>query len=215
MKPIRGNEGFTLVETLASLAVLALLSLLLTAGMQYGRIRLTRLDAESTGESIEAAQDALRARLRDVFPTGGFTGATPVVEFDGDADRVAFMAPPPAAEAPSALRHYTLLLSPSGDLTLNSISDVAADASQTERVVLLRGVSSLHLDYFGATAADGQTAWRQHWAQQSSLPRLVRMRLEFPQGDRRVWPTLLVAPAATLDSLCVIDANTGGCRGRA
>jgi hypothetical protein len=34
-------------------------------------------------------------------------------------------------------------------------------------------------------------------------------------GDPRVWPELIVHPAATVDSLCVIDAATGDCRGRA
>jgi len=52
------------------------------------------------------------------------------------------------------------------------------------------------------------------WTLPSRLPRLVRVKIEFPDGDARFWPELLVAPRIDVDVGCVYDALTKRCRGR-
>jgi hypothetical protein len=52
------------------------------------------------------------------------------------------------------------------------------------------------------------------WEKQAALPQLVRIRVQFEQGDRRAWPELLIKPMVTIDSLCVLNAANGRCRGR-
>jgi general secretion pathway protein J len=215
MRARRGSAGFTLVETLASLTLLALLAVMLEAGLQFSRLKLARISGASAGQAIEAAQGALRERLTRSFPSAQFVTASPYVEFDGEPDHLDFKAPPPDAEAPNAVRHYDLGLAANGDLVLSSVSDLAADAdAQREQSVLVRGATGLHLDYFGAAAPENQLSWRDTWRQQSTLPQLVRVRVEFAPGDQRVWPDMVVNVAATLDALCVIDPGTGGCKGR-
>jgi general secretion pathway protein J len=215
MSSARGSAGFTLVEALASLAILALLSLMLVAGIQVARVRLIRLQAADDGEIVETAQDLLRARLTRAFPYARPNTGFPHVEFDGLPDRVEFFAPPPDADAPDALQDYVLRVTTGGQLQLTRVSDLADEPAQSVRAAaLLQGVSSLNIDYFGAAPPDNQPRWRARWEQRDTLPRLVRVRVSFPPGDRRVWPDLVVAPAATLDSLCQIEVNTGLCRGR-
>jgi general secretion pathway protein J len=137
-----------------------------------------------------------------------------VIDFTGQYDQVAFTAPAPDSQGPDALHHYQLYLAPNGDLTLESISDLALDQSQGgDKLVLLHGVTNLDLAYFAA-AGSGPAQWLSHWEQRATLPRLVRIRLGFAPRDRRQWPDLIIRPAATLDSACAIDANTGRCRGR-
>lgn len=209
------SAGFTLVETLASLSILALLSLLIVSGAQFARLRLMRMDQGSNLESVQMAQDMLRARLVRSFPLAHPFAATSWVALDGAPDRLNFVAPPADAAAPDAVRHYTVWLSPNGDLTLSWVSDLALDPDhQAEKVVLLRHVSSIDLAYFGAARPDGALRWRERWSRQPVLPLLVRLRVTFPPGDPRLWPELLANPAATVDSSCTIDPNTGRCRGR-
>jgi general secretion pathway protein J len=215
MTPPRSSAGFTLVEALASLAILALVSLMLVAGTGFARTRLTRLQAADDGEIVETAQDLLRARLARAFPYARAYTGTPRVEFDGQPDRLTFYGPPPDADAPDALQHYALGVTTAGVLQLTRVSELADEpAASTKALPLLRGVTGLAIDYFGAAPPDNQPRWRPRWEQLDTLPRLVRLRVGFAPGDRRVWPDLIVAPAATLDSLCEIEASTGACRGR-
>jgi general secretion pathway protein J len=209
------SAGFTLVEALASLAILALVSLMLVAGTGFARARLSRLQAADDGEIVEAAQDLLRARLTHAFPYARTASGVPRVEFDGLPDRLDFYGPPPDADAPDALQHYVLGVTTAGVLQLTRVSDLANEpAASTKGVALLRGVTGIAIDYFGAAPPDNRPRWRERWEQQDTLPRLVRLRVGFASGDRRIWPDLIVAPAATLDSLCEIEANSGACRGR-
>ena len=210
-----GEAGFTLVETLASLTLLGLLGLLLVMGAQTARLRLARIDQGGQGEAIETAQTTLRARIERSFPLTTLLTPTAIIDFDGRFDQVAFIAPAPQAQGPGALYHYQLHLAPNGDLVLESISEMALDASPAQnRLVLMRGVSSLDLAYFGPAGPHGAGQWQNSWEQQSILPQLVRVRLGFGPRDPRQWPDLIIHPAATLDSSCAIDVNTGHCRGR-
>ncbi len=214
MNRTSASAGFTLVETLASLAVLAMLSLMLVLGAQFGRRTLMRAEG-GQGAAIEAAQTLLRSRLQRAFPYAHPNSGFPTVDFDGAADRIQFYAPPPDSVGPDALQHFALSLTPGGDLRLSMVSDLANDPAQPARMIpLLSGVASVELSYFGLAAPETQPRWRAVWRQQANLPRLVRVRVGFPPGDRRVWPDLIIAPAATLDSLCQIEVNTGQCRGR-
>lgn len=215
MKSRTAEAGFTLVETLASLTILALLSVMLAAGIQYARLRLSRGQGDAATAGVEAAQSLLRGRIERVFPYAPNNTGFATIDFTGEADHLAFDGPPPDAAAPDALQHYGLGLTPGGVLQLSMVSDLANDPTAAARPVpLLTGVASLDVAYFGVLAPDNQPQWRPRWRQQAALPRLVRIRVGFPPGDRRVWPDLVVAPAATLDSLCQIEFNTGRCRGR-
>jgi len=209
------SAGFTLVEALASLAILALLSLMLVAGTQFARSRMIRMQAADDGEIVETAQDLLRGRLSRAFPYARPNTGFPTVEFAGLPDRVSFFAPPPDVAAPDALQRYVLSVSPAGVLQLTRVSDLANDPDSAVRATpLLSAVRGLSIDYFGAAPPDNLPRWRARWEQQDALPRLVRVRVSFPPGDRRIWPDLIIAPAATLDSLCQVDSRSGLCRGR-
>jgi general secretion pathway protein J len=206
------SAGFTLVEALVTLALMAGVGLMLLTGMQL----LHRREPGRGGgaRSVESAQLWLRSRLTRAFPLTSLRTGTPMVDFDGQAETVAFVAPPPDAEAPDAVEHYSLAVSPAGDLQLQMVSDLAIDPEQKRDLKLLSGATTLKLDYFGPAPPDNQPRWRSSWQQQPSLPALVRIRVGFPPGDRRVWPDLIIDPRATLDSQCVIVKATGLCQGR-
>jgi general secretion pathway protein J len=209
------QAGFTLVETLASLTLLALLSLMLIAGAATGRAWSARLGRGAEGESVEAAQQALRSRLEGVFPAIAALSNLPIIDFQGQDDRVDFDAPAPASAGPDAFWRYRLELEPNGDLALLARNDLALDETRyAQRQILLRGVAGLQLAYFGPYGTAGVVGWAGRWQNQSAVPRLVRVRLSFPPGDRRRWPDLVIRPAAELDPACVIEPSTGRCRGR-
>jgi hypothetical protein len=44
------------------------------------------------------------------------------------------------------------------------------------------------------------------------LPELVRIRVGFAPGDRRVWPDLIIRPAVTIDGTCRVNRTARQCR---
>jgi general secretion pathway protein J len=209
------EQGFALVELLASLAVMALISLLLFSALGGRREALARLDRKFAGEmGVAAARDVLADRIERVWPvTDIMIRPKPGPQFEGRPTQLTFFAAPLQAEGPGPLRSYRLSVDVAGDVVLESHSAVALDEwSWPQRQVLLHGVESISLAYFDRSGQAG--GWRPEWRDQPVLPALVRVRIAFPQGDQRRWPDLVVRPLPTIDTDCVLDVGAGGCSAR-
>ncbi len=212
----RGNDsGYSLVEALAALVILGSMFALLISGLGMSRKIWDNMDRRGNSTDIVVgAQMLLRDRLEKAFPQTKFDSTAPYSDFKGEANDLVFLAPATAAGGRQALRRYELKLQPNGDLVLFSASDLARPGTPLETQVLLHQVNAMAFAYYGPMIAAGK-GWNPRWANRASLPELVRVHLEFAEGDARFWPDLIVRPAATVDSLCVLNPATGHCRGRA
>jgi general secretion pathway protein J len=209
------EDGFTLVEMLVSLTLLAMAGVLLAEGFASGRGVWARVEAHTVaGQDVSAAQGLLRSRIEQLHPATRYVGAAPVVDLDGGADHLDFLSPPVGSGGLGEVRRQHLDLTPKGELELASTGLRASAPEPAHDHILLRHVSRLDLGYFGAATPDGARAWRSAWTQAGTPPELVRVRVGFALGDRRTWPELIVRPGATVDSQCVLDPSNGGCRGR-
>ncbi len=207
--------GFALVEALASLVVVSMIGLMLMAGVTTGRRVWEHMDSrEAVGETLDAAQTTLRDRLEQTFPQTLYDENPPYIDFRGTDQGVVFLADPPASRRPAPLRRYTLGLDTAGELVLTSTSDAEpADRAVGDRQVLLSGVRGLDVGYFGSGVAGRR--WQSVWRDRTSLPEAIRVRLTFEPGDARQWPDLIVRPAATIDSACLLNTISHRCKGRA
>jgi general secretion pathway protein J len=211
------SAGYALVEMLATLLIVGMTSALMVSGLGASRRVWDKVDsANSMGDAIAGAQLALRERLERVFPATKYDKIPSYADFDGVADKVMFLSSPRDVSSPSALRRYQLSIAPNGDLLLASVSDLAADPTKPdENLVLLHNVQGLDIAYFGVVPPDNRAGWRFTWEQRPAPPQLIRIRLQFAPQDPRVWPELLIKPAAMVDSMCVLMVMTKKCRGRA
>src|SRR3546814_16958062 len=101
---MRSTGGFTLVELLVSLGLMALVGLMLLSGISSGRRVWERADSRTNdAESIAAAQSLFRNILERAYPATRFDGSATFVAFRGESDSVSFIGPPLAA-AQSAIR---------------------------------------------------------------------------------------------------------------
>jgi len=210
------SDGYAIAEMLASLLILGMISTLMISGVVTGRHVWERMDvAAQASESVGGVQMLLRQRIERAFPVTQYNENPPYVDFYGNGSNLVFLAPPRQAQSPQGLRRYKLWLDGRGELVLSSVSDLAIDTNKPdENLVLLKGVQSLDLAYFGASPKGDNIGWQFGWLNRITFPRLIRIHVEFRPGDPRQWPDMLVRPLDTVDSGCVLDIANGGCRGR-
>ncbi|MEH0196560.1 prepilin-type N-terminal cleavage/methylation domain-containing protein [Caulobacter sp. CCNWLY153] len=210
------DAGFTLTEALVSLAVLAMLSLMLLSGLAAPRAAWARRNLVlDRAETLEIARQTLHERLQRAAPVTMYDRRPPGPDFEGLSAQVEFVAPGTSAQGAGGLRRYRLSLDAQSRLMLESRDRMALDQrGWPDRQVLLTGVRSLDLAYFGAAQPDMTARWRPRWSQQASRPDLVRIRLAFAPGDSRVWPELLIRPLANIDTECALDRVSKRCKGR-
>lgn len=211
------DSGFTLVEMLVSLALLAMAAMMMATGFSSGaRLWAREEQRTSAGQSVEAVQSLIRDRIERLRPVTRSEGDKLFSDLDGDAGHFTFIALPTDTERPAPMRRYSLSLDDRGELMLSSTGKLDDSDAPEQAVdkVMLRRVQAMDISYYGPDPSGGSPGWRQEWSDRETPPELVRVRLRFASGDPRTWPELIMRPAASVDTLCTIMAETGKCRGR-
>lgn len=218
------QAGFTLVEALVATAILAMIALFVFSGIDTGR-RFWETTARhaAAGDEVGAAQAFLRESITQAYPA--IISLPPNdyrVAFQGERDRLAFTTTLPDAAGVGG--YYRTMLYQDGDKTSprltmawrlerNEKEDMGPGSAVKEKS-LLEGVGKLRLAYYGETGANRRLEWRDDWVNRTTLPKLVRIDVEFPPGDPRVWPRQTIATHVDVDATCILDLLTKNCRGR-
>jgi len=181
----RRPNGFTLLEIVVALAVVGLVLAALAQGMHFGRLAWTN-DSRlvNRDDDLSALDEVLRHLIEGANP-GDDAGPAP---FLGDTDRLEFITGPSNVRTAAPTRRVEAILQVDADrrLVLRWRPYLhALHLGPPQRFTdteLLRGVSRIELSFWRA-----DTGWAGTWTF-PDLPRLVRIRLLFPEGDPRHWP---------------------------
>jgi general secretion pathway protein J len=205
--------GFTLIEMLVTVTLLAVLCLLVFGGVRFGARAWEGSQSHGAGsDELRVVQDLLRREMEAVYPYYDASDPVhPFIEFEGDANAVSFLGPAPqAAQTPGRAR-VSIVRERDGQywqVAMRAVPELAASTRGAWSVSLLRHLAAIRFSYYG----DG--GWRSDWGRQAAIPGLIRLHVEFPHGDGRVWPDLVVAPHIQADANCQLDYLTKRCRGR-
>jgi general secretion pathway protein J len=219
----RHDAGFTLLELLVAMTVLGVLTGLLASGLSFGtRIwerERNQLDATS---ELQLVQDVLRRMLTQALPLSAPSETSRPEEspFVGSSNSIEFLGPPPAQSLAGGVYGYRLstridpegmrlvlewwLRPPQGTKVRTKVTNAALGERDRllgeHEVILLDALSNVEFAFFGASEDGSTTTWRNEWHDATKLPQLVRLKISFRPGDRRIWPDLLVAPRITLET---------------
>lgn len=194
---MRHEAGFTLVELLAALAILAVLTGVLAAALSTGFTGRERITARADAlEELRAAQSLIRRTLSEARPVqwtaqGRFT----VAAFDGAPGRVSFIGTLPGFDGPGGLHQIRFGVEDGALVMERALTAGEEQVFRTaDPVVLLRDVAALRVTYFGKRARATQGQWHPEWKDEASLPDLVRLEVESSVAGKPLWPALVVAP---------------------
>lgn len=196
----RHAAGFTLLEILLALALLALV-MLGVWGALAGATRVTHsADAVmARSEAVRTVQQFLRRYVSGAEAQPYVTGtAARARMFEGSATSMRYVAPLPMQSGHAGLYLQTVSLekNDSGGMSLSLAyqpytGDLPATAKPIEHVLLtdLRGGK---FQYLAAAAFGKPAAWRDDWQAVNGLPMAVRIHLDPAWQTRVPFPDMLI-----------------------
>ncbi len=214
----RSEAGFTLIELQVALTLLGLISVVLFGGLRFGtraweagNVRAERL------AQVQAVQALLRRRIAQAQPPISEAADTAVGRstFAGEPDVLQFLAVVPSRAGVGGIYAFDLAVIEDSErggaqggaqavqleftwrlhrADGEAEPDDTPEAGLGGRRVLIDGLKSVRFEYYGVSAPGQAAEWHDRWDSEASLPGLIAIEAEFPEGDGRAWPVLQVAP---------------------
>lgn len=214
---MKHETGFTLLELLVAMTLLAFLSVGLMAGLRYGaEIWRKSQDKNLDTNAMRLAQKTLADNLARAYPR--LIVASPEdshIDFDGTRDRMTFLST--AASGTGHIMRDTLVAESHGKelaLDISATPELGVAGAPIWSKALLRHLAAVEFSYFGTTVDEKQPVWHSDWRNQRSLPHLIRVRVAFAGTGITPWPKMLIEPRIAADADCIYDALTKFCQGR-
>lgn len=196
----RRSRGFTLLEILLALALLALLMLGVWGAMASAtRITHSADAVMARSESVRTVQQFLRryvsaAQLQPYLAEGDARARM----FEGDATSMRYVAPLPMQSGHAGLYVQTIRLvkestgGASLELVYQPYSDDTPQTGDAVTHLLLADLQGGQFQYLAAAAFDKPAAWRDDWQAANGLPLAVRIHLDPAWRVRVPFPEMVI-----------------------
>ncbi len=199
-------RGFTLLEVLMALVLLALLLSLAWASMRAA-IQSSRSGEAliARTEQLRTVQTFLRRQLSQAMPIAyeQVTDQGREVRFEGSADELVFVAPMPGYLSRGGAHVQTLRFAGAGrgqrlEFNHAQLNGYDADSPKfgDEAVVLMEGISRGSFEFRELDESGELRDWSSDWDASERLPLMVRLVVEFDRDDARHWPAFDVTVMA-------------------
>lgn len=209
------HRGFTLIEILVALALMAMIAVILTTSLQLGGHTWQRvMRVTSSTDDIAQAQEILRLRMSALYPDDQTAGDISHRAFlISNGTSLEFSGAASEATADGVLRYAIGVSVESGALEIRSWPDKQGHADppgDRNAETLLPHVASLAVQFWmKPEATPGR--WVDRW-DSNKLPQLIRVDVVFGADDKRRWPPLYIEPRVDTPANCVFDVVSRRCR---
>jgi general secretion pathway protein J len=189
------TAGFTLLELLVAIVLMALLTTILLAAFRFEARQLDRQATRlSQSAEVPVAYSFLKAHLADARPLLPVNSRGTSIAFDGSSTGISFLGTAPESAPQGGLYLFTInVVAAHLRASWQRFEGLlpAADEGAGEAVLLDR-VRRARVSYFGSSEPGANPQWHGEWRDLPYLPALVRLELDFVDGEQP--PALVVAP---------------------
>lgn len=202
------SNGFTLLEVLIGMSLLAVMMLLLFASLRIC-VKNWNAGEKKIAQVSQAAivQNFFQNKLHATLPLNADFFEEKQFSFQGNQQQLQFVAPMPSSVGRLGIQLFTLSLQ---DGKKNDGSELKVDIrpffpkSETEEweeesIIILKNIQELNFSYFGIDESSTDPIWQEEWLEKKTLPKLVSIDIKLTNGD--LWPQIVVA-------LKIDDINT-------
>ena len=194
----RGESGFTLIEVLVGLVLLGALVAMLSGALRLGLLGRETVDGRAEWlDEVRITQTFIRRYMETARPVAWYSEKRAIAAFEGGREAVSFMAIMPGWQNPGGL--YQVRIAREGDRLVMTRRITSGGSGgfdfreNAEQTILATGIAKLEFSYFGQIPpVDEASRWHEEWRDQAATPRLIRLDLDYTDGDRGPWPVLVV-----------------------
>ncbi len=167
-RPVREQEGFTLIELIVGLAVLGMITAVIGSALNLGIVGTDRTaNRISESRDLRGVEQAFTTALAQARPFRELDAPFPVVRFEGGPKTITFFA-----DSPIGPQRHVFELSDEGELILR--------IGRTSVVTLLTDAEGSTFTFWGAKTPAQDEGWTDEWRGALEMPTLVRLHL--PSG---------------------------------
>ncbi|MDR0587574.1 MAG: prepilin-type N-terminal cleavage/methylation domain-containing protein [Burkholderiales bacterium] len=196
------SSGFTLLEVMIAMTLLALLSgTLLGIFKMAGKTRDLGESLTDAATMMRSSQTFLRAQLENAYPLRFKKVPGHPLIFFGQKEELIYVSAMPARHHEGGLYAWRLSTRRDADrlslilsyTTVDANHDQLPDFKDARQTVLAEEVSSLELNYFGLpedASIHDDPVWTHEWKNTQRLPQMIRM--EVSANHHAAWQTFYV-----------------------
>lgn len=190
------QAGFALVEVLVSLALAALIGLLLVETVRLASRTATAVAGAERAGQVRAVRDHLRQTLGSLA-NRHMDGSLPSLQGSSEGLSASIASDRILERPADVVASLTVVPRAEGGLDLVErqvpLEALQGTARTARSEVLLSGIAGFALQYFGAPTKGLPPAWLSAWRRTDRQPELVEVRITFGPGDGRRWQPLVIA----------------------